>query len=168
MTKHIFNFTVIFFLFVFFTGCTKESNGILPKKHFFNTRNTQTIYNISKEDGEKLIRLYDITIPENEKDFYVNSFSKTTLSSDPKEFAYFIEFDNVYDYSNFYECNKHRIVKSTGAKDISHNEFEEDTIQEYYLSYSYFWTEFDPERDIIKYEKLWEELGGNHIITSES
>lgn len=66
-------------------------------------------YSINKEDQEKLLSAFNISVPENEEEAYIYRFGLITYYDEhtgkPDEYKYFIEIDGVKDYFAFYDAN---------------------------------------------------------------
>lgn len=89
-------------------------------QHFFGD-SAQYITDLSADEQAELLQIYNVTIPESEKDAYISAFGKAEQNGN--YCVCFIEFDGVDSYQAFYDANTHRdpsINQTTNIKGETH------------------------------------------------
>ncbi len=86
-------------------------------RHFFGD-SAQYITDLSADEQAELLRIYNVKIPESEKDAYISAFGRAEQNGN--YCVCFIEFDGVDSFHNFYYANTYRepsINQSTNSHD---------------------------------------------------
>ena len=86
-------------------------------RHFFGD-SAQYITDLSAEEQAELLQIYNVRIPESEKDANISAFGKAEQNGN--YCVCFIEFDGVDSFRAFYDANAHRdpsINHSTNSDD---------------------------------------------------
>ncbi|MBQ8789712.1 MAG: hypothetical protein IJZ51_00190 [Ruminiclostridium sp.] len=109
-----------------FTYIEEESELTKPPKERSEFFNMEYVYNLEKADQEKLLELFDIKIPESQKDAYVFSFGFKeddweTYNRDYHFDCFVIDFENVDSNKEFILHNSYRKEKF-GNDSLSWNE----------------------------------------------
>ncbi len=121
--KHVFGiFTVLSLLVTLVQGGLKIHDFYKNKdpRHFFGD-SAQYITDLTAEEQAELLRIYNVRIPESEKDAYISAFGKAEQNGN--YCVCFIEFDGVDSFHAFYDANTHRdpsINQPTNIKDETH------------------------------------------------
>lgn len=147
--------SAVFMLLLSLVGCnqaTDSDNG--EKRRYLESRDYTFVYDIGKDEQEKILELFNVKIPENEKDAFLRSFGYRKHSSDNKAMLFMIEIDKVLDYEGFFTCNKGR-VKENGLDGLSLNEYNGRNYTEeeaklgtdYYITYTELIYDFDEEAE---------------------
>ena len=119
-------FVVLSLIFATVLTLFPSENQQTKLKHFYND-NVEMINDLTFDEQEQILELFNIDIPKNETKAYVYSFQKCSYGNDL--YAYVVEFDGVSSYRNFYEANAERIGKN-GLPDVSCNQFESVSLEQ--------------------------------------
>lgn len=121
----------------------------------------------SPEDEQKLFEVFNIVVPENEIEVYVQSFSRRydDFLGYTQEVFYAIEIGGVRDYEAFYAANTGRIGEN-GLEGKAMNQIL-DNGSNYYISYVEYFVD-DPrllkednkQEKFDKYNEIYENLIG--------
>ncbi len=118
-------------LFAWIVSLNKTSPHRLS--HYYKD-NVEEITDLTTEEQQKLLEVFQIIIPDTETEAYICSFQK--VSQGQNICPYLIEFDNVKSYENFYKANIDRKISDNVIDNISLNQMygamEQDGVDDYY------------------------------------
>lgn len=159
--------SAVFTLLLLVAGCNQtgeNNNG--EKRRYLENRDYVFVYDIGREEQGKILELFNVKIPENEKDAFLRSFGYREHSSDDNAMLFMIEIDKVLDYEGFFAYNKGR-VKENGLDGLSLNEYNgRDYTEEesklgtaYYITYTELIYNFDEEAEAAqKLKEIFDEM----------
>lgn len=159
--------SAVFTLLLSVAGCNQtDGNNNGEKRRYLENRDYAFVYDIGREKQEKILELFNVKIPENEKDAFLRSFGYREHSSDDNAMLFMIEIDKVLDYEGFFAYNKGR-VKENGLDGLSLNEYNgRDYTEEesklgtaYYITYTELIYNFDEEAEAAqKLKEIFDEM----------